>query len=140
MCKRLIVTLLSAVCLLALANKLEAGPLENYWGDQTTNVYIGTIYPYGTYITMKRRSDGRCSFQRIGGTEGLNENYIFYSGNGSDLIILDHPTWVCGYHIGFLPYNGHYLNVHGRVGNDHIVGARNGDSWLFSDDGDDFIS
>ena len=134
-------------CIVAATAAETQERIDNAWGDQDTNVFVGGISPWGTYVVMQRVSDGQCRFHYVGdlpdvvgGPGGLNNNYMFYSGNGDDQILLGQSAWICGYHVSLLRYNGHYFDVHAGGGDDRIacIGDQ-GDSWFYGDDGDDFI-
>jgi hypothetical protein len=114
--------------------------LTSPFGSAAVQVFIGqtTVSPGPQMVFWRRISDGACQSNAIGTASGLADDYDIVGGSGNDdmRILSSNGGSFCNFPIAALIYNGHYLDLHGAGGNDHMSSA-NGDTWLFGDDGND---
>lgn len=119
----------------ATAQVVPYTELTSYWGSSGSYIRIGSISPYGQYIVMERKSDSACAFYKIGDTNGLDDDYWFWGGSGSDTFIqIQFSVPACGYTVAPLRYNGYYIDIHGASGSDWVKPPiSGGDTWTFGD-------
>ena len=117
--------------------------ISSPFGTAPVLAYVGQadVTPGPQMVVWKRLSDGACMNNAIGTDTGLNDDYDIVGGSGNDnirIIAGEKIDNFCFFSLRSLIYNGHYLDLHGGAGNDHLTSS-NGDSWLFGDDGNDVL-
>lgn len=143
--------LLIALVVLAVAHSLVATNsalaltiVSSPFGSSSVTVKIGANGQAPVQVVVwKRNWDGACQATAIGTSQALYDDYHVVGGPGNDSMeILGNVGSVsfCNYWLIGLTYGGRYLDLYGGDGDDRLsCGRAVGDSWLFGENGNDFL-
>ena len=143
--KKLTSLLFSAVvAVLFLCQASPAGAtttLTNPFGNDPTNIYLGLISPWGTYVVYSRISDGACNFYLVGDVNGLSDNLVMNGGGGNDFVatLYNAGAVFCGYTMTQSNYRGHNVTTNGLGGNDTIWVGGVGNDFVYGGAGNDWV-
>lgn len=134
----------AAYATLAGGDALARTQLNSPFGASApVTVYAGSCGSAPCQLAVwQRKSDGACSTMTIGDGAGLFDDTELYGSSGADDMtvgIIHGLITFCGVNLVNLLYNGHYLDLYGRQGNDFVEANMTGDTWLFGEEGNDSI-
>jgi len=146
MTKRLVMAGVLAISFAAARPALAVTDLFSPFGSQPVSALVGSrTLLFGLtaqVIVWQNKATGACSTTVIGSSGGLSDDYLVHGTSGADR--LEIQPWYgsnsfCGSAMNPLVYGGHFIDLDGGSGNDVVICASEGDSFIYGSDGDDVL-